>query len=147
MKLDNHELPHLISGVCLEVHRELGAGLPDVVYRDCLAREMRMRELIFERNKPLPILYRGGHIDSSEIILDFVVEDRLVLLIDSEDPAEAGRHIDARRELATYLRLSGLTLGLWVNFGEPDLRRGIRRMAISPERVTGTAIGAGLSRN
>ena len=142
VNLDQNELPHLIAGVCLEVHRELGPGLPEVVYRDCLARELRMRELIFERDLPLPILYRGAHIDSSEILLDFVVENSLVLLVASDGPG-----IDGKQELKTYLRLSGLQSGLWVNFGEDDLRRGMRRMLIADPATDTKAAGAALSRN
>lgn len=142
VNLDQNELPHLIAGVCLEVHRELGPGLPEVVYRDCLARELRMRELIFERDQPLPILYRGAHIDSSEILLDFVVEGSLVLLVASDEPG-----IDGKQELMTYLRLSGLHSGLWVNFGENDLRRGMRRMLIAEPATDSNAVGATVSRN
>ena len=142
VNLDQNELPHLIAGVCLEVHRELGPGLPEVVYRDCVARELRMRELIFERDQPLPILYRGAQIDSSEIILDFVVEGSLMLLIASDEP-----NLDGKQELLTYLRLSGLQSGLWVNFGEHDLRRGMRRMVIADPATDTEAVGATLSRN
>ena len=142
MNLDQNELPHLIAGVCLEAHRELGPGLPEVVYRDCLAREFRMRELIFERDLPLPILYRGSHIDSSEIVLDFVIEESLVLLVASDDEG-----LDGKQELMTFLRLSGLPSGLWVNFGEADLRRGMRRIVIAEPATHTDAVGGALSRN
>lgn len=124
------------------MHRELGPSLPEVVYRDCLARELRMRELIFERDQPLPILYRGAQIDSSEIVLDFIIEGSLMLLIASDEPG-----LDGKQELLTYLRLSGLQSGLWVNFGEDDLRRGMRRMVITDPATDTAAVGATLSRN
>ena len=58
MNLDLAELPHFLSGACLEVHRELGPGLSAGVYRDCLGRELRMRELFFESNVPLLVQFR-----------------------------------------------------------------------------------------
>jgi len=148
LKLDSNELPHLIGGVCLEVHRQLGPGLPEAIYRDCLEREMRMRELEFERNSPLLIMYRGEHVPSAEIVLDFVVEDQLVVLVSAGDAtADESDLSSGRRELETYLRLSGLSTGLWVNFNVTDLRTGMRRVVIADRDVAMGAVGAGLSRN
>ncbi len=148
MKLDANELPHLIAGVCLEVHRQLGPGLPEAVYRDCLEREMRMRELEFERNSPLLIMYRGEHVPSAEIALDFVVEDQLVVLVTAGDGSDIEAEMShGRRELETYLRLSGLNAGLWVNFNVDDLRTGMRRVMIADREVAMGAVGAGFSRN
>ncbi len=148
MKLDANELPHLIAAVCLEVHRQLGPGLPEAVYRDCLEREMRMRELEFERNSPLLIMYRGEHVPSAEIALDFVVEDQLVVLVSAGGDGDIEAELtNGRRELETYLRLSGLSAGLWVNFNVDDLRTGMRRVVIANREVAMGAIGAGFSRN
>jgi len=148
LKLDVTELPHLITGVCLEVHRQLGPGLPEAVYRDCLEREMRMRELEFERNSPLLIMYRGEHVPSAEIALDFVVEEQLVVLVSAAENGDSEVELtNGRRELDTYLRLSGLMAGLWVNFNVDDLRTGMRRVMIADRELALGAVGAGFSRN
>ena len=149
MKLDANELPHLVAGVCLEVHRQLGPGLPAPVYRDCLDRELRLRELVYQRNSPLPIWYRGERLSSAEIAVDFVIEDQLVLLVSAEEICDVDPNVSGRRELETYLRLSGLGSGLWVNFNVADLRHGMRRLVSSPREAAAGAggIGAGASRN
>lgn len=148
LKRDANELPHLITGVCLEVHRQLGPGLPGAVYRNCLERELRMRELQFERNSPLLIMYRGEHVPGAEITLDFVVEDQLVVLVSAGDDDDIEAELTSgRRELETYLRLFGLSAGLWVNFNVDDLRTGMRRVMIADREVALGAVGAGFSRN
>lgn len=148
MKIDANEIPHLVAGVCLEVHRQLGPGLPEAVYRDCLARELRMRELEFIRESPLLIMYRGARIPSAEINLDFVVEDQLVVLVYAIDDGDNDMELAAgRRELETYLRISGMKSGLWVNFNVNDLRKAMHRVVIKDRQPTSGIIGAGLSRN
>lgn len=123
-KLDTAELPHLLSGACLEVHRELGPGLAAGVYRDCLARELRMRELFFESDVPLLVHFRGVSVESDDDILDFIVESSVVVLIRS-----VAGPVDAERgKLASYLRHSGIEAGLLVNFNTRDLRTGIWRV-------------------
>ena len=74
MKLDSHELPHIVAGSCLEVHRHLGPGLDVASYKACLAHEWRMREIVFQMDAPLTIQYKGMEVRGAAT-LDFVVED------------------------------------------------------------------------
>lgn len=149
LNLDTNELPHLLAGVCLEVHRQMGPGLPAAVYRDCLARELRLQEFAYSRDQPLPIFYRGEKISSSEIVLDFVVEDSLLVMVFSEsfDEFEPRDLSGEQRQLETYLRLAGLDAGLWVNFNVEDLRTGMHRLIVTgPAEFPGLA-GPVASRN
>lgn len=132
MNLDLAELPHFLSGACLEVHRELGPGLSADVYRSCLAREMRMRELFFEEAVPLLVHFRGVSVESDDDLLDFIVESTVVVLVRSI-PSSA---IEAERaKLKSYLRHSGIPAGLLVNFNVRDLRTGILRVVNSERRT------------
>ena len=135
IELDSAELPHFLSGACLEVHRELGPGLSTAVYRDCLARELRMRELFFEMNEPLLVHFRGISVESDDDVLDFIVESSVVLLVRSAEP---GTLDSERGRLKSYLRHSGYEAGMLVNFNVRDLRAGIYRVA-SQNRRTGSA--------
>lgn len=132
IELDSAELPHFLSGACLEVHRELGPGLSAAVYRDCLARELRMRELFFETNEPLLVHFRGISVESDDDILDFIVESSVVVLVRSADPGSLEAD---RSKLKTYLRHSGYEVGMLVNFNVRDLRAGIYRVASQPRRT------------
>lgn len=128
MKLDLAELPHFLSGACLEVHRELGPGLAADVYRNCLARELRLREIFFEAEVPLLIHFRGVSVESGDDLLDFIVESSVVILVRSIP----GSAVESERgKLKSYLRHTGLPFGMMVNFNVRDLRTGIWRVANS----------------
>lgn len=111
-------------GSAIEVHRALGPGLLESAYEECLAFELSLRNLRFERQKSLPVRYKGVRLDCG-YRLDFVIECRLVLEL------KAVEHLLPIHEaqLLTYLRLSGIKYGLLLNFHAPVLRQGVRRMA------------------
>lgn len=127
MKLDAQELPHVIAGACLEVHRHLGPGLDATAYKACLAHELRMKEIVFDQDAPLHIRYKGHDVPTTTRI-DFVVEKLIVLSVKSVD-ALLPVH---KEELKNHLRLTAIETGFLVNFNVPHLRvNGIKRIIVS----------------
>jgi GxxExxY protein len=120
------ELTERIIGAAIEVHRALGPGLLESTYEECVAREMQLSELTFERQVPLPVAYKGIELDCG-YRLDFLVEGAVVLELKSTDTL---RPIHEAQVL-TYLRLGGWTVGLLVNFNVPVLQKGIRRIVLN----------------
>ncbi|MDI1320688.1 MAG: GxxExxY protein [bacterium] len=114
-----------VIGLMLEVHRELGPGLLESAYPSCLAYELKAANIPFESEVPLPVRYKGLALDCA-YRMDFVIEKSLVLELKSVD-ALLPIH-DA--QLLTYLRLSGLKIGLLVNFNVPLLRQGLKRLVL-----------------
>jgi GxxExxY protein len=111
-----------VIGCAIRVHRGLGPGLLESAYEACLAYEMSASGLLYERQRPLPVVYKGVRLDCG-YRLDFVVADIVVVEIKAIERFAAVH--DA--QLLTYLRLSGLPVGLLLNFNVEVLRDGIRR--------------------
>ena len=114
-----------IIGAAIEVHRHMGPGLLESVYEECLAIEMAHRGIPFERQKSLPIAYQGRRLEGV-LKADFVVARIVVLELKA---VEAFLPVH-EAQLHTYLRLTGLTLGLLLNFNVPVLSDGIRRRVL-----------------
>lgn len=127
VKLDQHELPHLIIGACMEVHRHLGPGLMTEVYRECLAHELRLREIEFRRNPPMPVIYKGFRVNGA-ITVDFLIESSVILTLHETPPGEEHELTDRTRNI---LRLTGIETGLLVNFNVEHLRDGVRRIIVA----------------
>jgi GxxExxY protein len=119
-------LTHAVIGSAIEVHRLLGAGLLEEIYEASLCRELYLRGLAFRRQVRYPIGYKGVEIGSG-LRLDLLVEDTLVVEVKSVDHL-ASIH---RSQLLTYLKLTGLRLGLLINFNVTTLRSGIKRVIMS----------------
>ncbi len=117
-----------IIGSAIEVHRTLGPGLLESVYEECLCHELALRGIAFERQLPLPVVYKGVRLDCGYRI-DLLVEDSVVVEV------KAVREILPVHEaqLLTYLRLGGWRIGLLLNFNTPVLRHGVRRMVLGLE--------------
>ena len=113
---------HRTIGSCIEVHRNLGPGLLENIYRRAICLEMIATDVAFETEKLIPVTYR------SEILcqqrLDLVVEQKLLLEIKSVERLAPIHHAQVR----SYLRVSGLRVGLLMNFNVPVLPEGIRRI-------------------
>ncbi|MBW4582970.1 MAG: GxxExxY protein [Tildeniella nuda ZEHNDER 1965/U140] len=118
------ELTRQTIGSCIEVHRHLGPGLLESAYEHCLCHELSLVGLVFERQKPLPVVYKGVRLDCG-YRLDLVVESRLILELKAVETLLPIH--DA--QLLTYLKLSRLTLGLLINFNVPVLKSGLKRIA------------------
>jgi GxxExxY protein len=116
------ELTHLIIGAEIDIHRNLGPGLLEAVYEDCLAKEFLLRGIPFERQEPIPLVYRDLRLECG-YRLDFLVDHRIVVELKSIE-AIAPIHDSI---MLTYLRLSETHLGLLINFPVPILKDGIKR--------------------
>jgi GxxExxY protein len=116
------QLTHAIIGAAIDVHRELGPGLLEIVYREALCHELSLRQISYEKEKPIPAVYKGVKLDCG-YRADIVVCGRIVVEIKATS-AIAPVH-DA--VMLTYLRLSGCKAGLLLNFYCPVLKDGIKR--------------------
>ncbi len=119
------ELPGVVIGSAIEVHRALGPGLLESAYQKCLGIEFDSRGLHFEREVEIPVLYRGVRIEPA-YRADFVIDGRLIVEVKSVaklDPIH-------KAQLLTYLKLTSIPLGLLLNFNGPTLKEGIVRMRL-----------------
>ena len=119
--MDN--LTEKIIGAAIEVHRALGPGLLESAYEECLAHELSLVNISFERQVPLPVSYKSIQLDCG-YRLDLVVERAVVLELKAVDTL----HPIHEAQLLTYLKLGGWPIGLLINFNVPVLRKGIKRM-------------------
>jgi GxxExxY protein len=107
----------------IEVHRHIGPGLLESAYAVCLCRELDVMGLNFDRERPLPVAYKGLNLNCG-YRMDIVVEDRLILELKCVD-----RILPIHEaQLLTYLKLSGLKAGLILNFNCKLMRDGIKRL-------------------
>ena len=121
--MDINRLSSNIIGAAIEVHKTLGPGLLESVYEQGICHEMSLRRLSFERQKPLPVIYKGIKLDCG-YRLDVVVEKAIILELKSCEKIEQIH----RAQLLTYLKLSELNLGLLLNFNVTVMRDGIVRI-------------------
>lgn len=122
--MTENEIAKIIVDAAIEVHRELGGlGLLEDVYEEALAEELRLRGLKVERQLPVRITYKG-RVLSKPLRLDMKVEG--LVLVDNKAVTEWNPIFEA--QMLTYLRLTGLKLGLVINFGEQLVKNGIRRV-------------------
>jgi GxxExxY protein len=121
--METNQLTERVIGDCIEIHKTLSPGLLESAYEECLCHELRLAGLGFERQRSLPVACKGVHLDCG-YRLDVVVENTVVVELKSVE-ALAPIH---EAQLLTYLKLSGMTVGLLINFNVPVLRRGIRRI-------------------
>jgi GxxExxY protein len=108
--------------VAITVHRELGSGLLESVYEMILTRELSDLGLKVERQVPVPVIYKGIRFEEG-FRADIIIERRVLLELKSVE-----RTLPAhKKQVQTYLRLTGLKLGYLLNFGEATLKAGITR--------------------
>lgn len=121
--MEINQISGAIVDAALHVHMQLGPGLLESVYEQCLIIELQDRGLRCASQIPLPIIYAGHRIDAA-YRLDVLVEDTVVVEI------KAVEHVlpVQKAQLVSYLRLSGKKLGLLLNFNVPRLRDGIFRV-------------------
>ena len=119
------DLPHLVIGACMNVHRTLGPGLTQDAYEECLAIELRELEFDFKRHVPLEFDYHGRTVQTATR-LDFVVGGGLLLLVRSQDEITRLQ----QQELESKVRLGRFNTGLIVNFNVGTLRKGIHQITV-----------------
>ena len=117
-----NELTEKIIGCCIEVHKQLGAGLLESTYEECLVYELTNNGLFVERQKELPVVYKDKVLDCGYRI-DILVEDRVVVELKSVEKVLPIHEA----QIITYLKLSQKTVGLLVNFNSTILTKGIKR--------------------
>ena len=122
--MNENELSHLILQCAFTVHSELGPGLLESAYEECLAYELQQHGLIVEKQKALPLVYKSVKLDAG-YRLDLLVNSKIVVEIKS---VEAINDIHLA-QVITYLKLSGCKLGLLLNFNVKSLKDGIKRVA------------------
>jgi GxxExxY protein len=121
---DINDLTAEVIGAAIEVHKALGPGLLESAYEECLCHELKLRGIEFERQVDLPIEYKGTKLDCA-YRMDIVADDQLIVELKS---CESLQPIH-QAQLLTYLKLTGLKVGLLINFNVPILKQGIKRLA------------------
>ena len=119
------ELTEKIIGAAIEVHRAIGPGLLESAYQLCLAQESRMQNIAFEEQVPLKLNYKGIELDGGYKI-DFIFDKRVVIEIKA---VETVLHVH-EAQLLTYLKLTGVHVGLLINFNTPVLKNGTYRRVL-----------------
>jgi len=115
------DLSNRIIGCAIEVHRNLGPGLLEATYQQCLAHELHLNDIEFKIEHPLPVDYKGVHLDCG-YRLDFLVENQVILELKSVEQLRPVHEA----QLLTYLKLSGLKQGYLVNFDVTRLKDGLQ---------------------
>ncbi|HHT9138519.1 MAG TPA: GxxExxY protein [Candidatus Wunengus sp. YC60] len=126
--MDINELTQTIIGAAIEVHRALGPGLLESAYEECLCKELTLRQIPFERQRPLPMEYKGLKLECG-YRLDLLVADMVVLEVKAVE-AIVPIH---EAQLLTYMKLGGWKVGLLINFNVPVLKQGVRRFVLGLE--------------
>ena len=111
-----------VIGAAIEVHRELGPGLLESVYEVCLCRELALKGIAYQRQAPLPIVYKGERLDA-DLRIDILLPGKLILELKAVEKILPVHEA----QLMTYLRLTGIHVGLLLNFNVPVLKDGILR--------------------
>jgi GxxExxY protein len=122
--MNENEISQVILNSAIEVHRTLGGpGLLEVIYEQALDWELRRKGLSIKRQSEIPVFYKGVLL-AVPLRLDLLVEELVIV----EGKATMENHHTFESQLLTYLRVTGLHLGLLVNFGFPLVSRGISRV-------------------
>ena len=122
--MDENELSYQIISAAIEVHRILGGpGLLEAVYEEALAWELNERKFEVERQKVVPITYKGVQL-ATPLCLDLVVNN--LVIVECKATTEYNKIFET--QTMTYLKLTGLKLGLVINFGEKYVKNGIHRV-------------------
>lgn len=121
--MTENEISNRVIGIAIEIHKELGPGLLESAYKECLFYKLKKSGLLTEKEKPIPLIYEDVKLDCG-YRLDLLVEKKLVLEIKS---VESLNDIHLAQTL-TYLKLGNYTLGLLINFNVLLLKNGIKRV-------------------
>jgi GxxExxY protein len=120
--MTENEIGTIVVETATEIHRELGPGLLESVYEIVLAHELRDRGLEIERQLPIPIVYKGIHFDEG-FRADMIVARKVLLELKSVEHVTQAH----KKQVQTYLRLTGYKLGYLLNFNQALMKEGITR--------------------
>ncbi len=129
--MTENEIGTIIVGTAIEVHRELGPGLLESVYEVVLAHELTLRGLEVKRQVPISIVYKDMEFPDA-FRADLLVADKVIVELKSLEQINKAH----RKQIQTYLRLTGLKLGYILNFGAALMKEGIVRAVNGLEEVT-----------
>ena len=121
--MDLNERTEEIIGAAIEVHRAVGPGLLESAYEECLCRELTLRRIPYQRQYPLPLMYKGVKLDCGYRV-DLIVDASIAVELKAVERLEAIHGA----QMLTYLKLGGWSLGLIINFNVPVLKTGIKRV-------------------
>lgn len=122
-KEEKEDLSRRIIGSAIEVHKQIGPGLLESVYEECLKEELRLRKINVLPQVPIPLIYKGMDLEC-DYRLDLLVEDEIIVELKAVESLLPIFEV----QLLTYLKLTKRTLGLVINFNQVLLKNGIRRV-------------------
>jgi len=122
--MNENEITETVIGAAIEVHKHLGPGLLESAYEMALCRELSLRGINFEKQKSLPIEYKGFKLDCG-YRLDLLIENQVIVEIKAVENIQAIH----TAQLLTYLKLLGKKVGLIINFNVPKLIDGVKRVS------------------
>lgn len=120
--MHENEITYIVRGIIFEIHNEIGPGLLESVYEEILYEELKEKGLNVKRQVEIPIIWKNIKL-SKGFRADLIVENKVVLELKSVKSLEKVHF----KQLATYVKLSGLKLGMLINFFEDDINNGIKR--------------------
>ena len=123
--MDKDPITDKIIGCAIEVHKELGPGLLESVYEECLQYELLNNGLFVERQKNIPLIYKNKKLESN-LVLDLLVENTVVVELKSVEILKPIHEA----QLISYLKLSGIHTGLLINFNVKYLIDGVKRRVV-----------------
>ena len=123
--MESDELSNKVIGCALEVHRNLGPGLLESTYEQCLAYELKTAGIQFKLQYPLPVEYKNMKLDCGYRI-DVLIGDSIIVELKSVDKILPIH----QAQLLTYMKLAGISIGLLINFNVKYLKNGIKRMVL-----------------
>jgi GxxExxY protein len=123
--LHDEDLTRQIIGAAIDVHRELGPGLLESAYEECLCHELTLRRIPFQRQVPFPVLYKSVRLDCG-FRADLIIDSRVVVELKAIE-ALTDLH---KAQLLTYLRITRLRVGLLFNFNCEVLKKGMVRLVL-----------------
>ena len=124
-RMEFSELTNRVIGCAIEVHRELGPGLLESTYEQCLAHELGLNDIAFKTQQPLPVIYKDIRLDCGYRV-DILVEDEIILELKSIDELK-GIH---EAQLLTYMKLAGIKQGFLINFNVRFLKEGLKSFVL-----------------
>jgi GxxExxY protein len=123
--MEINEVTRKIIGCAIEIHKNLGPGLLESAYEECLAFELEKAGLFYKRQQPTPVIYKDIKLDCGYRI-DILVENMVVVelkVVDEINPVHEA-------QILTYLKFSGKKVGLLINFNVTTLKDGLRRFIL-----------------
>jgi GxxExxY protein len=122
---ERDQLTHAVIGAAIEVHREMGPGLLESVYQQCLEYELGLRGLSFLPQAKVPLVYKGTTLDT-ELIMDLFFPGELIVELKAVEKLLPVHEA----QLLTYMRLTRTHVGLLLNFNVPVIKNGLKRMVL-----------------